>query len=256
MEHGARYRRQQDSTCHPDGIQHILFVLDRSGSIGETEFKKVTATLSMLVALFCKPIKIAMMTFDHEYFEEFCFDHFDNTCGGRADAALAISCINYNLNDGTGVRYTHTAGAIDCVCDHMLSFDNCSLPLDATCIDVIFITDGLSNDPNRDVCVESRSDDMLCLHNNIIFQGVVNTFAIGIANAHEPELQCINNNAGESYLFNFRSFDDFEMQFQKAMSKLAMGDTNADGDPYVCIDPKETSPGAGTGGCEGLDQET
>ena len=250
MEHGARYRRQQDSTCHPDGIQHILFVLDRSGSIGEAEFNRVTATLGNLVPLFCKPIKIAMMTFDHEYFEEFCFDRFDNTCAGRANAADAISCINYNLNDGT--RYTHTAGAIDCVCDYMLSFDNCGLPLDATCIDVIFITDGQSNDPNRDVCVESHSDDMLCLHN--IFQGVVNTFAIGIANANEDELQCINNNVGESYLFNFLSFSDFEMQFRNAIGKL-IGDTNADGDPYVCIDPKETASGVGTDECEGLDQE-
>ena len=45
MQHGARYRRQ-DNTCHPNGIQHILFVLDTSGSVREHNFYKVTTALT------------------------------------------------------------------------------------------------------------------------------------------------------------------------------------------------------------------
>ena len=49
LEHGTRYRRQ-DTDCKPDGIQHILFVLDTSGSIGQANFNKVKEALSLLVA--------------------------------------------------------------------------------------------------------------------------------------------------------------------------------------------------------------
>ena len=102
------------------------------------------------------------MTFDHKYFPEFCFDCYGNTRDGRAAIANAILSINYNRN--YGIQYTHTAGAIDCVCDVLLT-ESCGLDPAANCIDVVFITDGLSNDPNRDVCTESRPPNMLCLHN-------------------------------------------------------------------------------------------
>lgn len=94
-EHGARYRRQ--SHCSPNSIQHILFVLDTSGSISVSEFNRVTAVLSDLVLFFCKPIKVAVMTFDHEYFVEFCFNCFDNTCGGRVETREAIQNIDRNF---------------------------------------------------------------------------------------------------------------------------------------------------------------
>ena len=165
MQHGARYRRQQDNSCHPDGIQHILFVLDVSGSVGEYNFHRVTAALSDLVLLFCRPIKIAVMSYDHEYFIEFCFNCFENTCAGRIATASAIENINYYHGDGT--RYTHTGGAAQCVCDVILT-PSCGLDPAANCVNVVFITDSQSNDPNRDVC-----NDIRCLHNRF----GVNTFA-------------------------------------------------------------------------------
>ena len=182
-EHGARYRRQSKDGCAPDGIQYILFVLDTSSSVREEQFDNVIAVLSELFALFCKPIRVAVMTFDHEYFMEFCFDCFDGSCDGRRGAYEAMRSIQYRYNR-TGIRYTHTAGAVDCVCDHMLDHDLCNIPENASCVDVIFITDGLSNEPDRNVCSET-----LCLHN---IPGV-NTFAFGIA-FHDPdELECITD---------------------------------------------------------------
>ena len=73
---------------------------------------------------------------------------------------------------------------------------------------------------------------MLCIHNNL----AVNTFAIGIDNAYEPELKCINKNdieEGEFHLFNFDSFDDFYIALNKTMEKLTSNPTETDshGDP-------------------------
>ena len=235
-EHGARYRRQ--TTCPPTSTQHILFVLDTSGSVGEREFRRVTNVLSELVLFFCKPIKVAVMTFDHEYFIEFCFNCFDNSCNGRVDARDAIRDIDYDFNR-EGTRYTHTGGAARCVCDFMLS-SSCGVTPTTDCIDVVFITDGRSNDPSRDVCQEVR-----CLHNRY----GVNTYAIGIANAHEPELMCITDddiNPDQFHLFNFLSFDDFEQTFMEIVNILLMGNINPLGDPYVCIDPQA---GPGIQGC-------
>ena len=117
-EHGARYRR---CNCVPDGIQHILFVLDTSGSIGESDFNRVTAKLSELVILFCKPIKVAVMTFDHEYFVEFCFNCFDNTCDGRSMTSTAISTIIIALDPDTPTQEVqHNAYVITCSLLHVI----------------------------------------------------------------------------------------------------------------------------------------
>lgn len=238
LEHGARYRRQE--SCQPDGIQNILFVLDTSGSVSETEFNRVTSVLSDLVLFFCKPIKIAVMTFDHEYFVEFCFNCFQNTCTGRLDMRNAFLAIVYGANR-SGTRFTHTGGAAKCVCDVILT-PSCGLDPASSCIDVVFITDGRSNDPNRDICT-----DVLCLHNRF----GVNTFALGIENANMAELECItdddNNIGGDAFhLFDFDTFDEFFEIFQELIGVLQMGGTGPNGDPYVCIDPQE---GVGTVSC-------
>ena len=223
FEHGARYRRQ-NTNCHPDGTQHILFILDTSGSIGRNEFNRVTAALSTLMTLFCKPIKVAVMTFNHEYYVEFCFNCFDNTCSGRLDAGTAIRSINYRGG------WTHTGGAAKCVCDFMLT-QACGVDPAANCIDVVFITDGQSNDPNRNVC-----DDIRCLHNRF----GVNTYAIGITNnVDQDELECIVDNAvgpGQFHLFNFNSFNEFQTTLNEILVVLTT--PNPNGNAYTCIDPQ------------------
>ena len=226
-EHGARYRRQQRPACYPDGIQYILFVLDSSGSIGKQNFDSVTANLSSLIALFCKPIRMAVMTFDHEYFLEFCFDCFDNTCSGRAGAMTALRKINYHFGR-SGIRYTHTAGAVHCVCDRMLHHELCGLPQNANCIDVVFVTDGKSNDPNLEICSELH-----CLHR----RHGLNTYAIGIGNVNQVELDCITNyNLGYNSLFNFASFSAFVNAIEDVKTTLTRVPSDGS-DPYTCVDP-------------------
>ena len=89
MEHGSRYRRQ---SCESE-IQHILFVLDTSGSIGQANFETVTRILGGLTTLFCDRKKIAVMTFDHEYYVEFSFDRYRDDHIGRIDAGNDIESI-------------------------------------------------------------------------------------------------------------------------------------------------------------------
>ena len=77
-EHGARFRR---TLCQPNGEQHILFLLDISGSIGSAAFTQVTTTVSTLVGLFCSLPRIGATNFDHQFKLEFCFDCFSSdTC--------------------------------------------------------------------------------------------------------------------------------------------------------------------------------
>ena len=216
-------------------MQHILFVLDTSGSIPEATFNMVTSVLSNLVLFFCNPIKISVMTFDHEYYVEFCFNCYDNTCAGRLAARTAMTNIDYDFNR-SGTRYTHTGGAAQCVCDFMLDL-TCGLPPTANCIDVIFLTDGRSNDPNRNVC-----QDIRCLHNRF----GVTTYAIGIANALQSELECISDaDPGEYHLFNFDTFDQFNATFHQLVDVLLSGAVSPSGEPYVCIGTQ----GVGTQAC-------
>ena len=226
LEHSPRYRRQ-NINCMTDDTQYILFVLDISGSIGETAFNNVTKALSRLVPFFCRKIKVAVMTFNHNYYVEFCFDCFDNTCKGRNSTREAIKNTRYH-----GGR-THTAGAVKCVCDFMLSA-SCGIDQNATCIDVVFITDGKSNDPSSKVCTEVQ-----CLHNHSIFD--VNTYAIGITDEMNlSEIECITNLSYEynendiTNIFYFKTFDEFKETLDDVIYALR---NPLKKEQYLCIFP-------------------
>ena len=195
----------------------------------------MTGLLAQLTALFCKKLKIAMMTFDHEYYVEFCFDEYDNTDQGRAGAGIAIATTPYvRPGQDAGTRWTHTAGAAQCACEYMLT-PTCGLTDPAAdCINVIFITDGGANDPSLDVCREIR-----CLHNR---RGV-DTFAIGIGNQDELQLECMRENnleLDEYHLFNFDTFPELEEQLELIIRRLT-DPTNTD---YTCVDTA-SDPAAG-----------
>ena len=170
----------------------------------------MTSLFGQLPHYFCKPIKIAVMTFDHEYFVEFCFDKFENTEAGRMKAGEAISYIPYiRKGQENETRWTHTAGAARCACDYMLT-PTCGLPPAADCIDVVFITDGQANNPSHDICTDIR-----CLHNR---RGV-NTYVIGIGNPQELQLGCmVEHNLLD--LFNFPTFMELEVKLKSLLNVL------------------------------------
>ena len=185
--HGHRYRRQEN--CEH---QYVLFLIDTSGSIGETNFCAFNCELANLVQWFCKPISLAVMTFSHTFHKEFCFDAYSNDCFGRESAKFAIKNIGYR---GGG---THTGTAFECASREMLNGD-CGFPGSYDCLSIVTITDGMSNGPRRvcDVVENYRRE------NN------VKTYSIGIGdNVNEQELQCLASSQ-QSHHFQHQDFQSF-----------------------------------------------
>ena len=192
-QHHHRFRRQQQ--CSRDDVQHVLFLLDTSGSISDDSFKRMKEAVGNLTFHFCRQVQIAVMTFNHEFNIEFCFNCYDNTCRERIEARAAI----HRIAQRNG--WTHTGGATACACNVLLR-QECGLPPTASCISVVYITDGRSNDPTRKVCEEVK-----CLHN----RAGVETFAIGIDDdIDQDELNCIGDFSRINSVFNFASFAEFE----------------------------------------------
>ena len=221
-KHHHRFRRQTGN-C---GTQYILFLLDTSGSIGVSDFTKVKNSVSKFVKLVCRPVKIAVMTFNHNYILEFCFNCYGNTCEERNKTATKIQNIPYRGG------LTYTAGAALCACNVLLT-QSCGLDSSANCIDVVFITDGRSNDPTRRICTEVR-----CLHN----RAGVNTYAIGIGNrVRQYELNCITGSSNTNGIFNFQSVDEFNDAISQIVRRLldsaidsALTGSN---NKYKCLNP-------------------
>ena len=183
-------------------------------------------SISKFVKLVCKPVKIAVMTFNHNYQLEFCFDCYGNTCQDRNNTATKIQNIPYRGG------LTHTAGAARCACNFLLS-QRCGLDPSANCIDVVFITDGYSNDPTRRICSE-----VSCLHN----RAGVNTYAIGIGNGvRQSELNCITGSSNTNGIFNFQSVDEFNNAISEIVQRLLYSLINSSltgsENKYQCLNP-------------------
>jgi Mg-chelatase subunit ChlD len=225
-EHGAYYRRQQDR-CGPEDTRYVLFMLDTSGSISRDEFNQMIHQLSRLTFYFCRAIKVAVMTFNHEYYIEFCFGcHESTNCSGREQLRDIMRTIQYRGG------FTHTAGAAQCACNYVLS-DECGFDESNACIDVVVVTDGHSNDPSLKVCEEIQ-----CLRNASHLQNAqVNTFVMGISDEiNNDEIKCIADvsiKAEDWHVFNFTDFYDFQDTLNMIITGLKNLDTSS------CIDPPE-----------------
>ena len=212
------HRRRRMSTCCNDD-RYVLFVLDTSGSIGRTTFTKMVKSLSDLVPVFCKNTRIAAMTFGTHIYHEFCFDCFENDDIYRTNLKEAVSSIPFH--SGT----THTGRALKCACDEILStkcglpseeyYKNCSAP-----IDVVVITDGHSNGP-LDVCETAK-----CLRKQDVYD--VNTFAIGVDNFDQTEMDCIVDKKDYN-AHNIFYVDDFT-EFQKIINDILF---------YLALQPED-----------------
>ena len=197
LKHGHRYRRQgYNRECRES--QYVLFVLDTSGSIPDSDFEAMTDALGCLVPLFCNPIKVAVMTFGHDFYMEFGFDCYDgNTCQDRKDTAAAIGAITHRRG-----RRALTGGAVQCV-DELLTnrqIANFSIDEDTRCLDVVFITDGRSNGP-LDVCREINQSRLLSDRR-------IKLHSIGIGNVNENEINCLSGIESGILLKNFTVFTD------------------------------------------------
>ena len=213
-EHHKRFRRQ--NSCSGQN-QYVLFLLDTSGSIGLDNFVKMREAVATLSTLFCKPVQIAVMTFGNTFKLEFCFNCFDSS-----DRNSRIARFNAIRNIPYRGGATYTGGAARCVCDELLD-PSCGLPSDASCIDVIFITDGRSNDPSLQIC-----DEVKCIHDHMRY-ATINTHSIGIANANQAELGCIEKTDGVNSAFDYDSFEEFEDAIENIIKRFSTGES-------TCVD--------------------
>ena len=207
FSHKFRQRRQNTVNNDPcrGKTRSVLFVLDTSGSIGRQSFQRMTAAISNLTTSFCDPVQFALMTFNDRRWLEFCFNCFNNSYIGRNNAKQAISNVVYR----SGLTYTGSAAR--CACEELLSYQKCGLSR-VSCIDVVFITDGLSNGP-LDVCEEVK-----CLHNND--HRIINTYAMGINNYVEAEIRCIAKYSNIETVFRFESFDEFHEYMNNVTTRM------------------------------------
>ena len=188
--HGHRYRRQCLCTN-----QYVLFLLDTSGSIGQSTFCRVTCLLGDLVQWFCNSVRVATMTFSHAFHKEFCFDDYNNDCIGRDGARSAMRNIGYRRGG------THTGEAINCAFIEMLMNPSCGFSQNWECLSIVFITDGRSNGP-LNTC-----DEVNRLRATF---ADVTTYAIGIGGGvNEAELRCLASNPDADHLLQYPNFDAF-----------------------------------------------
>jgi len=154
------------------GERYILYIVDTSGSIGEKAYTEVIKPLAELIPLFCGNIKVAVMSYSTEIHRKICFNCNQSN---RQQLKLAVEAIRRHN------QQTYSGEAFLCVFDYMLS-SQCGFPITTSPpVDVIFLTDGHSNGPNK-VCHATR-----CLN-----KCDSSVFAIGIGdNIDYDELNCI-----------------------------------------------------------------
>ena len=119
--------------------KYVLYILDSSGSIGETNFKSMTNVTAQFSLFYCPGTKIAVMSYSSNVHRNYFFicDQTDTRTRYKA-----IKNIPYHS------RLTASGGAIHCACNYMLN-SPCGFPYatgqNTPELDVIFITDGHSN---------------------------------------------------------------------------------------------------------------
>ena len=199
--HGSHFRQRRQTLCSDNDTQHVLFILDSSGSIGESDFTEMKEAIAKLVPLFCRKIKTALINFSSDIRLEYCFDCFKNTVLGRSAASDAIKAAKY-LGE-----CSNTGATARCVCQNFLD-GSCGISSTPDCLDVILITDGHSNDPSLKVC-----DEIKCLHN----QTGINTYAIGIGGYDSNELDCIDSSSDDFGMFEYETFQEFKESIDKVI---------------------------------------
>ena len=198
-------------TSHQTVNRNILFVIDISGSIGQSVFARVMSVLARYTWTLCGDTTIGMMTFGEFIHLEFC-----PKCYASADQRIYLRDISDKIRQTKyyGERFRSTAGAIDCL-------TNCIFP-NTACIDrskptqIVFFTDGKAN---RCGSVEAAIDRLRTAFDYIGLE----IYAIGIGN-----IQCsgvtdllYKNNAHN--IFNVNNIDELEALLQLTESNILNG---------------------------------
>ena len=197
--------RNLKKDCHN---RSVLFVVDSSHSVGYDLFKEISSSLSHFVKHLCGNVQFGLVKYSSAAYLEFCFDCFSNNereklqeriinmkyLGHTSFTGYATRCVNSFMFDGSGSCGEH----------------------DGRCVDIIFVTDGLSSDRAFiNVC-----DQVECLHRNPHISDKLNIYALNIGDSAQEEAECITKYSnklrdGSPPIFNFDSVDDLIVQVNK-----------------------------------------
>ena len=201
---------------HNCTCRNIVYLLDTSGSIHRNDFERVKVALSKLLTYMCGNIHVAFMTFSHTLQMEFCFDWY-------SQSMIKDPISNISYRGGT----THTGKAIRCLHDNILTRDGfCQMNTDVDCLDIVVVTDGLSNGPLRynESC---REMDQI----KYKWRGVVNVHAIGIGLRDRiEELECLATSFDS--IFSVRKLTALEGLVNTTVEELKKNGNN-----YRCVKP-------------------
>ena len=193
LSHIKAHRQKRQGSYRRD--KYVLYILDSSGSIKETNFKNLTNVTAQFSLFYCPGTKIAVMSYSSNVYRNYCFNCDQTGTYARYDTILNIPFHN---------RMTASGDAIHCACNYMLN-SPCGFPYttgwNAPELDVVFITDGSSN-RGQDVCAAANcwSD----FYN-------INVIPIGIGNGVDyQELDCIKGSIinGVTHQFNLKDFNE------------------------------------------------
>lgn len=213
-------------------LRTLIFILDTSGSVGSSDFSMMIDTISRFLPLFCGSMQLAILTYSSDIYMELCFDCYNLTCQDqqlcpdRTSLHSAIKAIQYRGGN------TRTGPATRCVHDYVLDpLSGCKVDISSDCVDIIYITDGMSNGPlaHPHTCNEAN-----CLKNHPIWCGRVNTYAIGIGdrvNLHE--LQCLTKSDIDESVFKVSNVTDLDQLVTNATMLLSSNPS------YTCINSKD-----------------
>ena len=215
------HERRRRQACLNTDTRHVLFIVDTSGSIGESTFNKVRDLLANISENLCDHLRVAMMTYSDNINLEFCFKcHTD-----RRDIFNAIRRVRYRGG------WTHTTDATKCACQTMLT-EGCGLPYGPHTpnVDIVYLTDGGHNGP----CKSNLKNELDCFHRPS--RPNINTYAIAIGSEALESLEAIENSqsSGSSSIFNVDNLDDLQKTFKLILETLNI--KGSDGRPtYTCL---------------------
>ena len=180
-------------SCHENDPRYVLFMLDTSASIDTSDFEAAKQAIATIATSLCGYIKVALMSFSGKRYLDFCFDCYPDTGQPRRNIRDAI----INTPDRTGS--THTADAIKCACQKMLT-PACGVPRGLTTnnIDVVMLTDGKNNGP----CQSKLLEVAKCLKD----QRTINIFAIAIGSGTAEKVVNLVKHPDFTHIFQVRDF--------------------------------------------------
>ena len=132
-----RNKREKRQTNSPAN-RNIIFVVDSSGSIGNTTYQKVLKILSNFSELFCGEVSIGLLTYSTHIDLEFC-----PTCHGNLGSNY-LSVVQSKIENAPyHGRLTYTGEVVKCLSEHVLPSPRC--PDLSKTTQVVFFTDGNHN---------------------------------------------------------------------------------------------------------------